>query len=307
MPESTTSRLLQLLSLLQTRRDWPGPVLARRLGVTDRTVRRDIDRLRAMGYRIDADRGAEGGYRLDAGAQLPPLLLDQDQVTALVVALQAVPLLGAGLDEPAERALETLRRVLPDRLRRRADALGFTPEPAGPGVDPQVLATVTGAVRTAEVLRMDYGEDDGPARRVEPHRVVAARGRWYLIGWDQGRDDWRLFRLDRARPRSPGGGRFTRREVPPGFLAERLSGGADGRWPCRGTADLHLSAAEVLPFAGDAVVQPLDDDRCRVTAGSWSWAGLAAWFARFDADLSAAEPAEFAEAVRRLGRRFAGS
>lgn len=304
MPASTTSRLLALLSLLQTRRDWPGPVLADRLGVSDRTVRRDVDRLRVMGYRIDADRGSDGGYRLDAGAQLPPLLLDEDQVTALVVALGAVPLLGTGLDEAAERALGTLRRVLPDRLRRRAEALTFDPVPSSTVLDPAVLTVVADAVRSAQVLRIDYGDAGGPARQVEPHRVVTVRGRWYLIAWDRGRADWRLFRVDRLRPRTGTGPRFVRREVPAGLLAARFTGGADGRWPCRGSVILDRPLADLLPYAGEAVVEELPDGRCRITAGSWSWAGLAAWFARYDADVDAPEPVELSEAFHRLGARF---
>jgi len=313
---TTTSRLLQLLSLLQTPRDWPGPVLADRLGISPRTVRRDVDRLREMGYRIHADRGSVGGYRLEAGSELPPLLLDEDQVTAIAVALQAVPLLGTGADEAAERALGTIRRVMPPRLRRRVDALTFETAPSGRDrtapVATDVLVAVSAAVRAREVLRFDYpGADpaDGPrpARRAEPHHLVAALGRWYLVAWDLDRADWRVFRADRMTPRTPTGPRFTPREVPGGdvrqFLGARFTAGTD-TWPCRGSVVLDLPARDVVPFAGDGVVEDLADGRCRLVTGSWSWAALAAAVGRFDADVRVEGPAELREAFARLARRY---
>lgn len=225
---TTTERLLLLLSLLQTRRDWPGGVLAERLGIAPRTVRRDVDRLRTMGYRIDAAKGPDGGYRLEAGAELPPLLFDDEQVLALTAALRA-PI--AGLEEASARALATVRQVLPARLRPRADALRFTVAAApAPAVPPERLVAVAAAVRASEVLRFAYAE---AVRRVEPHHLVARQGRWYLIGFDLDRDDWRVFRVDRLEPRSPRGARFRRRALPVGspaeFLEARFRGGAPGR------------------------------------------------------------------------------
>jgi predicted DNA-binding transcriptional regulator YafY len=337
-PQATTSRLLALLSLLQATRDWPGPLLADRLGVSERTVRRDVDRLRAMGYAIHSGRGSAGGYRLEAGAQLPPLLLDDEQVTAIAVALQGVPLLGTGADEAAARALTTIRRVLPAPLRRRVDAVRFTPvvgpgRQGGPGgelgpgrsgapaaVAADLLATLSTAVRAREVLRIDYGvtgdgatDDDGvPARprRVEPHHLVAAGGRWYLLAWDLTRGDWRTFRVDRLTPRSPTGPRFTPRAVPGGdvaaFVTARFAGaGAAGttRSPCWGSAVLHLPAERVAPFADDGAVEDLGDGRCRVSAGSWSWVALAAHLARFDAPIGDVRPAELTEAFALLADR----
>ncbi|PRY69119.1 HTH domain-containing protein [Glaciihabitans tibetensis] len=252
---TTTSRLLNLLSLLQTRRDWPGSVLADRLGISHRTVRRDVDRLREMGYSIQATMGPDGGYRLDAGSELPPLLFDDDQVIALAVALRSASVSGVGIEEAAFRALTTVRQVMPSRLRHRLDALSFTTIPLGPGsaandpVSPEVLIAISAAARAREVLRFDYasrrstttatataGDGDGhdqPAfkpdrepeapRRVEPHHLVTSTGRWYLVAWDLDRDDWRVFRADRVTPRTPTGPRFSQREIPGGDVSEYVS------------------------------------------------------------------------------------
>src|SRR5690606_9150152 len=198
-------RLLNLLSLLQTRRDWPGSLLASRLNISDRTVRRDIDRLREMGYSIQATMGPDGGYRLDAGSDLPPLLFDDDQAVAVAIALQAAPAIGAGIEEAAIRALGTIRQVMPSRLRHRLDALEVTtigrPGDAAPiNISLDVLVTLANVIRDRETLRFDYAARDAadtgesqllPPRRVEPHHLVTSHGRWYLVGWDLDRDDWR--------------------------------------------------------------------------------------------------------------------
>ena len=193
----SSSRMLALLSLLQTQRDWPGQVLADRLDVTPRTVRRDVDRLRELGYRISAIKGPDGGYRLAAGSELPPLLFDDEQAVAIAVALQSVPATGIDIDEGAARALATVRQVMPSRLRHRVDGIRFTGVENETRVDPAVLEAVSAAVRDRHVLRFDYGGHDRPARRTEPHNVVAREGRWYLLAWDLEADDWRTFRLDR--------------------------------------------------------------------------------------------------------------
>lgn len=313
---ATTTRLLALLSLLQTPRDWPGSLLADRLGVSHRTVRRDVERLREMGYAIHADRGSAGGYRLEAGAQLPPLLLDEDQVTAVAVALQAVPLLGTEADEAAARALETIRRVMPPRLRRRAYTVRFdTAPPPSAAVSTDVLLALSAAIRAREVVRIDYGDEPAadavpvPPRRVEPHHLVAARGRWYLVAWDLTRDDWRVFRVDRMTPRTPTGPRFAPRALPGGdvaqFLAARFRGStSDDAWPCRGSVVLDLPAHEVAPFAGDGVVEDLGDGRCRLEAGSWSWVALAALVVRFDAAIFDAQPPELVDAFAHVSERL---
>ena len=322
---TTTSRLLNLLSLLQTRRDWPGAMLAERLEISHRTVRRDVDRLREMGYSIRATMGPDGGYRLDAGSELPPLLFDDDQVVALAVALQAATATGVGIEEAALRALTTVRQVMPSRLRHRLDAVEFVAvprsgEPAAVSVAPDVLIALSAAVRSREVLRFEYespgadtaGGDPGPLRRVEPHHLVTSRGRWYLVAWDLGRDGWRVFRVDRISPRTPAGPRFVPRDVPGGdvaaFVSARFRGSpAADSWPCTGTVVLHRSAAEVLPFAGDGVVGDLGPDRCTLESGSWSWVALAASLGRFDAAIDVVGPPELAAAFALLAERNAAT
>lgn len=314
---STSARLLALLSLLQARRDWPGPVLAERLDVSPRTVRRDVERLREMGYRVRSTRGLEGGYRLEAGTELPPLLLDEEQTVALAVALGAAVTSGAEVRDAAQRALATLRHVMPAPLRRRADALEAATTAVGTDADAsaEVLDRLAGAIRDRESLRLDHdppGADpvSGPARRVEPHHLVARAGRWYLLGWDLDREDWRTFRVDRVRLRTPNGPRFTPRTVPGGdvaaFVTARFRGsGTGGDWPCRGEVVLHLPVAAIAPFVGDGLVEPLGPDRCRLVAGSWSWPALAASLGRFDAELEVMGPAELRDAFALLGARYA--
>ncbi len=340
---TTTSRLLTLLSLLQTRRDWPGSLLASRLEISDRTVRRDIERLREMGYTVQATMGADGGYRLDAGSELPPLLFDDDQTVAVAIALQAASGIGAGIEEAAIRALGTIRQVMPSRLRHRLDALQLTtvgrPGGAAPAtVSLDVLVALANAIRDRETLRFDYpardtagaddrtddGTDDGidagtdagtdarqplPPRRAEPHRLIASRGQWYLLAWDLDREDWRLYSVDRVHPRTPNGRRFEPRTVPGGdvdeFVSARFKGADVNEWPCRGTVILHLPARDVLPFAGDGTVTALDERSCRLDAGSWSWGALAASFGRFEVPMEVVGPPELASAFATLAERYA--
>ncbi len=324
MPK-TSARLLSLLSLLQARRDWPGALLAERLDVSPRTVRRDVDRLRELGYPIVAFKGPDGGYRLDAGTELPPLLFDDEQAVALAIALQIATTTGAGIEEAAARALNTIRQVMPVRLRRRIDTLQVsaverpTIRP-NPQVDSSVLTALSAAVHAHEVLRFDYTpapgvDDDGvpaPPRRVQPHHLVTWGGRWYLVAWDLDREDWRTFRVDRMTPRTPTGPRFTPRELPGGevaaFVAARFMGsGGAGDWPCRGEVILHLPAAAVSRYAHDGVVEELGPNRCRLVLGSWSWPGLAAGIGRFDADIEVLGPAELKDAFAHLARRYANA
>ena len=320
---TTTSRLLTLLSLLQTKRDWPGALLAERLGVSHRTVRRDVDRLREMGYRIQATMGPDGGYRLDAGAELPPLLFDDDQAVALAVALQAATHSVVGIEEAAVRALTTVRQVMPSRLRHRLDRLEFTTIPTRPGdgalgsVSPGVLIALSGAVRAHEILRFDYtsrpNADTEPALcRVEPHHLVTSHGRWYLVAWDLEREDWRIFRADRITLRSPTGPRFSTREIPGGdvtaFVSARFKGSDESdRWPCNGKVILGRPATDVLPFAGDGLVEDLGPNRCSLEVGSWSWIALAASLNRFDTDIEVIGPPELAEAFAQLAARNAAT
>ncbi len=315
MPK-TSARLLSMLSLLQARRDWPGALLAERLDISPRTVRRDVDRLRELGYPIATVKGPDGGYRLDAGSELPPLLFDDDQAVALAVALQIATTSGAGIEEAAMRALHTVRQVMPSRLRRRIDTLRVTAveSPASrsePRVDGDVLLALGAAVHAREVLRFDY-EGTALPRRAEPHHLVTWHGRWYLVAWDLDREDWRTFRADRITPRTPAGPRFTPRELPSPdvatFVASRFRGSSEvdsGEWPCRGEVILDLPATTVAHYVRDGVVEEAGPDRCRLVLGSWSWAGLAASIGRFDADVEVVGPAELKEAFAALARRYA--
>jgi len=303
--QKTSSRLLSLLSLLQARRDWPGPQLAERLDASPRTVRRDVDRLRELGYPIRATRGPDGGYRLEAGSELPPLLFDDDQAVALAVALQIATTAGAGIEEAAARALVTVRQVMPARLRRRIDTLQVTAvdRPAtGTPVDSAVLLTLGAAVHAREVLRFDYVT---LPRRAEPHHLVTWAGRWYLVAWDLDRADWRTFRADRIVPRTPSGPRFVPRELPGGDVAAFVIGRFQGGWECRGEVLLDLSAEVVSGYTADGLVEPLGPDRCRLVSGAWSWVALAATIIRFDAELEVVGPPELAAAFATLARRCA--
>ncbi len=317
----TSARLLSLLSLLQARRDWPGQLLAERLDVSPRTVRRDVDRLRELGYPVQAAKGPDGGYRLDAGTEMPPLLFDDEQAVALAVALQIAVTTGVGIEEAAARALTTVRQVMPARLRNRIDSLQFTTVPTGapanPQVDSSVLVAVSGAVHAREVLRFDYAapgseRTDGPPRRAEPHHLVTWGGRWYAVAWDLDRDDWRTFRVDRITPKTPNGPRFTPREVPGGdvsaFAAARFRGAErPANWPCRGEVVLDRPASVVSTYTRDGMVEELGPDRCRLVLGSWSWVGLAASLGRFDADIEVVGPPELRDAFERLSRRYAAA
>lgn len=305
--------MLALLSLLQTPRDWPGRVLADRLEVSPRTVRRDVDRLRELGYRIGAIKGPDGGYRLAAGSELPPLLFDDDQAVAIAVALQTASSSGIDIDEGAARALATVRQVMPSRLRHRVDGIRFTGAENTTRVDPTVLEAASAAVRDRMVLRFDYGADhDRPARRTEPHAVVARKGRWYLLAWDLEAEDWRTFRLDRMAPRIPTGPSFTPRPLPAAdaqtFLAARAKGSTvEDRWPCVGEVVIALPARGVAPWIGDGELEELADGSCRVTIGSWSWVGVLASAARFDAAFTVVGPPALREAANALAERFAAA
>jgi predicted DNA-binding transcriptional regulator YafY len=317
----TSGRLLTLLSLLQARRDWPGQLLADRLEVSERTIRRDVDRLRELGYPVQATMGPDGGYRLEAGAELPPLLFDDEQAVALAVALQLAATSGAGIADAAWRALSTVRQVMPGRLRRRVDSIDVVGTPRRPETetDTAVLLAVTDAARAHAQLRFDYRAvgpqaraADGAPRFVEPHQVLNRGGRWYLLAWDLDRDDWRTFRIDRMAPRTPTGPRFTPREIPGGdvaaFVAARFRGltepGAAGhRWPCEGEVILHAPASRIAPYVHEGSIEPLGPDRCRLVAGAWSWAGLAASIARADADIEVVGPPELVDAFAQLARR----
>jgi predicted DNA-binding transcriptional regulator YafY len=231
---NTSARMLRLLSLLQTHRYWPGSELAGRLEVSPRTLRRDVDRLRDLGYPVDASRGVAGGYQLQAGAAVPPLLLDDDEAVAIAIGLRtAAAGAVAGFEETSVRALAKVIQLLPPRLRRRIDALREVTTPGvlggGPTLDAGVLTTIALACRGEERLRFDYTPRDGEttARFVEPHRLVPLGRRWYLAAWDLDRGDWRSFRVDRLGSPALTGARFRPREIPGGdpaaWLRSRMS------------------------------------------------------------------------------------
>lgn len=236
MRNDPTGRALQLLSLLQSHRLWRGVELAERLAVTERTVRRDVDRLRDLGYPVDATSGTDGGYRLAVGAHVPPLLLDDDEAVAVAVGLRSAA--GAaigGMEETSLRALAKIEQLLPERLRRRVSALHSSVTALrwvygdDEVIDADALSVLAAACRDHEDVRFDYRRRDGEDSRrlVEPHQLVTAGRRWYLVAWDLRRDDWRTFRLDRLSDAQLGGGRFSPREIPGGdaatFVAESFS------------------------------------------------------------------------------------
>ncbi|HEY2204881.1 MAG TPA: YafY family protein [Pseudonocardia sp.] len=279
MSADLPARLLRLLALLQGRREWAGPELAERLGVTTRTVRRDMDRLRELGYPVTGTTGTAGGYRLASGRSLPPLALDDDEAVAIAVGLRTAAAAGvAGIDEAAARALVKLEQVLPPRLRQRVASVGLAtvglPGRSGPATDPGVLTVLAAACRDEEVVVFDYrGRDDEPtSRRVEPHNLVATRGRWYLVGFDLNRDDWRTFRLDRVTAPASVRHRFRPRELPGGDAAAYLRASiteAPYRYAAR--AEVGVAAEQVagrLPTLLPGKVTPSADGGSTVRLGS---------------------------------------
>ncbi len=315
-----TSRMLRLLSLLQTHRHWPGGELAERLEVSERTLRRDIDRLRELGYPVDATRGTEGGYQLAAGSQLPPLLLDDDEAVAIAVGLRAAAGNSVdGIEETSVRALAKLEQVLPARLRSRVGALQHFSEPmtwggpSGPTIDPSDLIEIAGACRDEVRLRFDYERRDGEfgGRMVEPHRLVSAGRRWYLVAWDCDREDWRTFRVDRmvepkalTRPSTP-------RQLPDGVDAaqfveagiQTMANMVEAVVTVHATPE-ELAAARVMARYD---VEPVDDatTRLHLRAEHPDW--LAVVVASLPFAVEVHEPPELVEAVRSMAARLASA
>ncbi|WP_280312311.1 helix-turn-helix transcriptional regulator [Nocardia abscessus] len=308
----TSARLLKLLALLQTHRDWTGAELAERLGVTGRTVRRDVDRLRELGYPVHATQGA-AGYRLGAGAALPPLLLDDEEAVAVAVGLRGASAgTVTGLEEASLRALTKLEQVLPPRLRHRVRTLrGATLRVGAPGseVRPDTLLAVAEACQRHERLRFDYRALDGApsVRTVEPHTLVHFSRHWYLVAWDVDRADWRTFRADRITPRIPTGPRFAPREPPEGDVAAYLSMRLSTRaWPQQATVLLHGSAeyAADRVWPGMGVLEAVDDHSCRLLVGAETPEQLVWMITSVDLDFTLlAGPAELVEALRAQAAR----
>ncbi len=312
----TSARLLRMLSLLQSRRDWTGIELAERLDVGLRTVRRDIDRLRDLGYPVDAAPGAAGGYRLGTGAALPPLLLDDEEAVAVAISLHAATTGSvAGLEETSLRALTKLREMLPSRLRHRISAFHATTIPlTGPGsrsgqVDPDLLTAVAAACRDQRRLRLKYPGRDGLAiREVEPHRLVHTPRRWYLLAWDVGREDWRTFRVDRIQgPLGPPWARFTARQPPSDDVAAYVStaiSSAPYRYQARILfyAPVEAVARHSSPAAGRLEV--IDQETCVLHAGSNSLEEIALYVTLKGFDFRVLYPPELVPVLRTLSGRL---
>jgi predicted DNA-binding transcriptional regulator YafY len=312
---NTSSRTLRLLSLLQTRRYWPGEDLAGQLGVSPRTLRRDIDRLRELGYPIQAQRGVAGGYQLAAGTVLPPLVVDDEEAVALALGLQAAAQ-GAveGIAESSVRALAKVVQVMPAQLRRRVQALGAMTVPASwegaaaPGVDPGILTTMALACRDTERIRFSYTAADGQQaeRHVEPHRLVLLGRRWYLAGYDLDRNGWRSYRLDRLTGPRATGTRFRPRELPAADAATFVRAGIQST---RSGYDIEViveACAEVVSerIGRWVTVSEISATRCRVrmTADALEWPIMGLGLT--GADFQVISPPELIDWVRDWGARF---
>jgi predicted DNA-binding transcriptional regulator YafY len=314
---NTSSRMLRLLSLLQTHRYWPGSELAERLEVSPRTLRRDVDRLRELGYPVQAQRGVEGGYQLAAGAVLPPLLLDDEEAVAIAVGLRtAANGMIEGISESSVRALAKVTQVMPSRLRRRVEALtamtvtSTWTRPAMTGAASETLTGLALACRDTERVRFSYTAASGEEsrRHVEPHRLVSLGRRWYLVGYDIDRGDWRSFRVDRIAdvPRGTGA-RFRARELPGGQDAAAFVQAGIRERPKVYEAEVifEAPAETVRQRIGQwGTIEDLGHHRClaRMTADSLDLAVMALITA--DAEFRVVGPPELAERVRDWGRRF---
>lgn len=313
---NTSGRMLRLLTLLQTHRYWPGAELAGRLEVSQRTLRRDIDRLRELGYPVLAQRGVTGGYQMSAGAALPPLVVDDEEAVALTVALQTAAQGGVdGIAESSVRALAKVMQLMPARLRRRVEALtamtvrgGWTATGAVASVDPGILSSLAVACRTEERLGFGYAAADGrrTTRQVEPHRLVLHGRRWYLVGYDVGRQDWRSFRVDRISSPRPAGVRFRPRPLPAADAADFVRAGIHNT---RARYDVEVIFDAAAPVVRNRIgrwctVEPLDAEHCvmRVSAEGLEWAMMAAGAAA--AEFRVVSPPELAAMVRDWGSRF---
>jgi len=309
----TSARLLRLLSLFQAQRYWSGADLSRRLDVTARTLRRDVDRLRSLGYPVHSTSGTAGGYQLGAGANLPPLLLDDEEAVAVALGLRTSASGSvAGIEEASVRALLKLEQVLPPRLRHRVAALHAFILPLsnrGPTVDAERLSAIAGACRDHEGIRFNYHNRTGApsARVVEPHRLVHTGYRWYLVAWDAGRKDWRTFRVDRIEGKLKTSTRFKPRKPPEGdfaaFVAKSLS---QVPYPYRARVTLHAPVDSVTkripPSAG--VLEAIDAHSCLLHTGSHSLEGITIHLSMLGVDFQVHEPPELIDYIRQLGERL---
>ena len=310
----TSARLLRLLSLLQGRRDWSGRQLADRLEVDVRTVRRDVERLRRLGYPVESTTGIGGGYRLGAGAELPPLLLDDDEAVAVAVGLRtAAGGTVTGIEESSLRALAKLEQVLPARLRHRVQTLGDATVPLPgprPTVDADLLTVVAGACRARQQLRFDYRDHHGKdTRRVaDPYRLVSWGRRWYLVAWDSSAEDWRTFRVDRMTPKPPAGPRYAARPLPAEDIAAYVEGkAASARWRYRARVRVHAPAdvVEGRINPGVGTVEAVDEATCILHTGSDSVETMAVFVSLLGVDFDVLDPPELTAHVAQLAVRYA--
>lgn len=320
MTSDPTGRVLRLLSLLQAHRQWSGHELAERLGVTSRTLRRDVDRLRHLGYPVDSVPGVGGGYRLAAGTHLPPLLLDDDEAVAIAVGLRvAARATISGMEETSVRAMAKLEQVLPDRLRRRVSSVhgAVAMSRWSTAVDEMAaaddLAVLAQACRDNEEARFEYRRRDGEesSRLVRPHQLVVTGRRWYLVAWDVRRADWRTFRLDRITDARLAGARFEPMELPAedaaAFVAASLSAAPrayTGIVVARTGSD---DAESALRWA-DSTVAALDDHTCRIEMRGDSLDQLTATVGQLamTCGVEVLEPPELVAAVAGLAARLSG-
>ena len=309
----TAARLLSLLALLQTRPDWTSTELGARLGVTPRTIRNDIDRLRELDYPVDATRGAAGGYRLGAGAKLPPLLLDDEEAVAVAIGLRAATGI-AGVEESSTRALSKLEQVLPSRLRPTVEALATVIERApenndtdapDPEVDAAVLTAVASAIRGVEWIRFDY---QGAARLVEPYRLLSWARRWYLVGRDPSSDEWGTFRADWIELRMPTRRRFDPVELPGGdYTAFAMRSIAESGWKVHARLRIAAPADAVLARIHHAVgvVEAVSDSESVLVTGADSLDTIAAYIGMLGMDFTVESPDELRALLLTYSERYA--
>ncbi|MEV4316699.1 WYL domain-containing protein [Actinocrispum sp. NPDC049592] len=313
------NRTLELLSLLQAQKEWTGNDLARRLGVSPRTVRRDVNRLRELGYPVSATKGPGGYYRLSRGTHLPPLIVDDEQAVAIALALQTAPATVTGMGDATKRALNSISELLPPHLSRRLATFSVEQienawELAPPQVDPALLAQLSAAAQGRDLVRFSYTSSSPRLAGagevvVEPHRLVVWSGRWYLVGYDQRGKSWHAYRLDRISDLASTSWGFSQRDMPDKDITRFVQnqpdrGDAADSWPCYGTVLMECPAHLVAKWApGIASFEAVDERLTRIHMGAWSWAALIGFLVTFACPFKVEGPPELADAARRITKR----
>ncbi|MDJ0362320.1 WYL domain-containing protein [Rhodococcus sp. H29-C3] len=314
------SRTLEILSLFQSQKEWTGNALSERLDVSPRTVRRDVMRLRDLGYSVDADRGPGGFYRLATGSHLPPLIFDDEQAVAIALALQTAPSSVQGMNDATARALQTVRDLLPPHLADRLQTFAVEQidnvwDLAPPKVPSDMIALISSAAQDKQLIKFDYQIRSAQSVQdsqvvAEPHKLVVWSGRWYLIAYGQREESWHAFRLDRVRNIGLPGWRFRPREFPEDDVTRFVQlqpdrGDLNDAWPCRGTVRMVCPVELVAKWApGGANIESIGEETTRITMGAWSWSGLLGLLATFGCNFVVEEPAELAEAAAVIARRM---